>query len=330
MTETNSQVTDSAQPGYYARRGVTDEVEQQLRADAVRATRLLTEARNTDDLEEYEKFSSRAAEIRSRWQHHDNVSVREEWEYLADAVEDWRRSPGAMEQLYEQVLIDRVDGYTEPMSEKEWRSQRQAREMTGRGPWRETRDPLSTEASRSRPASAADPANPNHYAGSASTWAEQVMRADFALVHRLHQERGETYTDSEYVRLTEQIHEIAEAWSTRDDALGREWRDMRTLAAGSYYSPSEYAAAVEQIEQYRPETSGTNSIFTRSVEQVERLKGIDRPYLSADAIHTPKPVVSSTFAAARTAELRRCGRASIPGHAFAGLVTGREREGIER
>ncbi|MGW4071674.1 hypothetical protein [Nocardia grenadensis] len=326
MTDQNNPST----PGYYARRGVTSEVEQQMRADYAHAVALLGEGLRSENRGDLRRSFDTANELHARWRDHDDFEVRTDWQYLNDAADDWRRSPGAMEQMYEQILIDRVDGWTEPMSEREWRSQRQAREIAGRGQWREARDPFSIEAGRSRPASAADPANPKHYADSASTWAEQVMRADFALATRLRQERDDTYTDSEYLRLTEQIHDLGEQWSTRDDALGREWRDMRTLAAESYYSPSEYADAVEQIEQYRPETLGRDSIFTRSVDQVARLKGIDHPYLSRSASHSPQPVASSAFASARTAELRQCGRAPIPGHAFAGLVNGHEREGVER
>ncbi|WP_039828551.1 hypothetical protein [Nocardia testacea] len=352
MTETNTPATTAAEsfvvdperlrryadeqrasdPGtkaYYARRGVTSEVEQQMRADVVRVTRLLEEARNVSDLGEFKKFSRQADEIRLQWERHDDFEARMDWEYLADAADDWRRRPGSMEQLYEQVIIERVDGWTESMSDEEWRSQRQAREMAGRGQWNEARDPFSAEAGRSRPTSEADPANPNHYADSCSYHAERLLRADFARVYQLDQERGETVTDSEYFRITEQMHELAEPWVTRNDTR-TEWRDMRTLAAGTYSNRSEYADAVEQIEQHRPGPIGLDSMFNRSVEQVRELKGVERPYFSVDASHAPRPVVSSAFAAARTAELRQCGRAPIPGHAFADLAGGREREGIER
>jgi hypothetical protein len=118
--------------------------------------------------------------------------------------------------------------------------------MAGRGQWHPNRDPFSAEAARSRPASAADPANPDHYADSASYHAERLLRADFARVYQLDQERGETFSDSEYLRITEQMHEIAEPWVTRDDAR-TEWRDMRTLAAGIYSNHSEYVRP-----QHRP------------------------------------------------------------------------------
>ncbi|MGW1741324.1 hypothetical protein ACWCPQ_21265 [Nocardia sp. NPDC001965] len=318
--------SDPGQPGYYARRGVTDEVEQQMRADAVRAARLLEQARKVGTRDEYVKFSDPAGEIRSRWANHESDVVRASWEYLDDAREDWRRSPGAMEQLYEEILIDRVDSVTGGMSPNEWWSQRQAREMGGHGPWPEARDPFSIDAGRTRPTSAADPACPSHYADAADR-AEQVMRADFAQVYRLDRERGQTYTDSEYVQLTEQMHDIAEPWVARIDELGETWRDMRWLSSGSYGSRGEYADAVERIEQYRRED---NPLFTRSATQVGELTGIVRPHRSTAAPRTPETPVSSAFAAARTAELRRCGRAPIPGHPFAGLVAGHEREGIER
>ena len=323
------QVSAPTQPSYYAARGAGEQAEQQMRADYVRAARVRDEGMRSEEPAEFENLFVQADALRNRWRDHASPVVRENWEYLTDAATDWRRTPGAMEQLYEQVIVDRVDGVTEGLSPTEWRSQCQAREMAGHGQWRSTRDPFSAEAGRSRPTSEADPASPNHYADSCSYHAERLLRADFARVYQLDQERGETFTDSEYFRITEQMHEIAEPWVTRNDTR-TEWRDMRTLAAGTYSSRSEYADAVEQIEQYRPGPIGLDSMFNRSVEQVRELKGVERPYFSVDASQAPRPVVSSSFAAARTAELRQCGRAPIPGHAFAGLVAGAEREGVER
>lgn len=324
------QVSDPTQPSYYAARGAGDRDEQQMRADYMRAVRLRDEGMRSEEPAEFENLFALADALRDRWRDHESPVVRENWEYLTDAASDWRRTPGAMEQLYEQVSLDRVDGYTTGMSPAQWRSQRQAREMAGHGQWKELRNPFGIESARSRSDHPADPANPNYYAGTASTWAEQVMRADFARVHQLGQERGRTITDTEYQQVTEQMLDISEPWIDRDDVFGREWRDMRALSLGDYYSPLEFEAAVERLEQARPETLGENAMFTRSVEQVGELNGLARRYLSVDASHTPQPVASSAFAAARTAELRQCGRAPIPGHAFADLVGGREREGIER
>lgn len=315
--------TDPTDSQYYAARGVTNELEQQMRADAVRHDRLLEESRHVGFLEEFEKFSGQAEAIEDRWSTHDSATVQADWAYLTDARYDWDRAPGTMERLYEQVIIDRVDGVTDGMTPAEWRSQRQAREMAGHGAWPEMRGPYSAAARRSRPTSAADPASPNHYTDAAD-WTEQVMRADFAQVYRLDRERNQTYTDSEYVRLTEQMHEIAEPWVTRNDEIGETWRDMRWLSSGSYGSRGEYADAVERIEQYRRED---NPLFTRSANQVGELTGIVRPRRSTAARPRGEMPVSSAFAAARTAELAH-------GNAFSGLSANAfataERKGLAR
>ncbi|WP_280396885.1 hypothetical protein [Nocardia carnea] len=316
--------TDPMDPRYYAARGVTNELEQQMRADAVRQYRLLEEARNVGSLEEFDKFSGQAEEIEDRWRTHDSATAQADWAYLNDARHDWSRAPGTMERLYEQVIIDRVDGVTEGMTPAEWRSQRQAREMAGHGDWPEMRGPYSAEARRSRPTSAADPTSPNHYTDAAD-WAEQVMRADFARVYQLDKERNQTDTDREYVQLTEQMHEISEPWITRNDRLAETWRDMRWLSSGSYGSRGEYGDAVERMEQYRRDD---DPLFTRSVNQVGELTGIVPRRQSTTTQRSTEPPVSSAFAAARTAELAR-------GNAFSGLsanafASGPERKGLAR
>ncbi|MFI6310696.1 hypothetical protein ACIBEK_11340 [Nocardia fusca] len=315
--------TDPTDPRYYAARGVTNELEQQMRADAVKAERLLEEARHAGELREYIKIAEPAEEIDRKWANHDSAAAQADWAYLNDARHDWSRAPGTMERLYEQVIIDRVDGVTDGMSPAEWRSQRQAREMAGHGDWPEMRGPYSVEARRSRPTSVADPASPNHYTDAAD-WTEQVMRADFARVYRLDRERNQTYTDSEYVRLTEQMHDISEPWVTRSDELGETWRDMRWLSCGSYGSRGEYADAVERMEQYRRDE---DPLFTRSANQVGELTGIVRPRRSTAARPRGEMPVSSAFAAARTAELAH-------GNAFSGLSANAfatsERKGLAR
>ncbi|WP_433491992.1 hypothetical protein [Nocardia grenadensis] len=324
QNQQNNSPTDQTDPRYYAARGVTNELEQQMRADAVKAERLLEEARHVGELREYIKIAEPAEEIDRKWANHDSATVQADWAYLTDARHDWSRAPGTMERLYEQVIIDRVDGVTDGMTSAEWRSQRQAREMAGHGAWPEMRGPYSFEARRSRSASSADPASPNHYTDAAD-WAEQVMRADFARVYRLDKERNQTYTDSEYVQLTEQMHEIAEPWITRDDELGETWRDMRWLSSGSHHSRGEFADTVERLEQYRRDD---DQVFTRSAAQVGELTGIHPRRQSTSTQRSTEPPVSSAFAAARTAELAR-------GNAFSGLsanafASGPERKGLAR
>jgi hypothetical protein len=322
----NPQDNSSTDPRYYAARGATSSTEQEMRVDYLRAAQLRRESLRAETVERSGQLFDQAKQIEDRWWKHDSAAVRADYDYLDDAYHDWRHSAGAMEQLYEQAIIDRVDGVTSGFSPKEWRSQRQAREMAGRGDWPQTRNPLSTEAVRTRPASAADPTSPNHYTHSASYWAEQVMRADFARVYELDQERNQTYTDSEYVQITERMHEIAEPWVTRED-FRQDWHEMRVLAAETYSSRSEYADAVERIEQYLPENDSRTRMFGRNIDQVRELKGLDRLHLSADANHTPTPVASSSFAAARTTELAQ-------NNAFSGLSTNAfatsERKGLAR
>ncbi|MFQ6229938.1 hypothetical protein [Nocardia sp. NPDC002869] len=326
-TDQKQQTTPSpADPAYYAARGVTNEIEQQMRADAVRAVQLRDQGLRAEKRGEYRKKFGQADALHSQWEHHDSAQVRVDWEYLTDARADWRHSPGTMERLYEQVMIDRVDGVTSGMSPVEWRSQRQAREMAGRGQWPQVQEAFGTRPWNIHPM---DPRSAEYWADTSASWGEQLMRADFAHVHLLDRQRGETSTDREYVQVTEWMHAVSEPWITRTDEFGETWRDMRGMSA--HYREAHSEEAIDRLaRQYRSIARDIDDpLFSRSVEQVHHLgRASLATESSVDSSRNPSVPASSARAAARTAELAR-------GNAFAGLSTnafdgGPARKGLAR
>ncbi|MFI5721102.1 hypothetical protein [Nocardia sp. NPDC051750] len=281
-------------PGYYAGRGVTSESEQQMRAAYTRTIRGAAE-----------RPASTAPDC--------DLGMREERQYLADSVDAYRRYPIEMQRLHMQTLDALIDGVDMGMTAVQWRSRRQARELTGHGPWSPPLDPLSAEAARLRPYLLGDPGHPSRYTA-APTQLERVMRADFGHLHRLRWERGrltaatEDRTDTEYQRITTLMFVIAEPWLTRDDVLGREWRDLRTLTAGHYDTSDDFADAVERIQHQHPRDE---AMFARTVRQIRDLERIPEPSPSSDANRSSAPFLfSSASAAARTAELARRNRST--------------------
>jgi hypothetical protein len=112
---------------------VADPEEVLMRADFAR----VQEMRNNMPYVETE-----ADEIAVRWSsRHDDLGAA--WRYLRAAHDDWERSPKAMRRFHEQVDIDQSQG-VHVLSGIEWRSQQQARELTGHGFWSES----LTEADR--------------------------------------------------------------------------------------------------------------------------------------------------------------------------------------
>lgn len=278
--------TDPLDPTYYAARGATDPVEQQMRADAAREDRLMKESRAAETLDELDKCSDSAKEIRSRWVKHDSHTVRQNWGYLADARADWRSSPATMERFHDRILDDRVNGHSSAMSPVQWRSQQQAREMSDRGQWSEVRDPFSSTAALERSADPADPTNPDYYAESTPDRGEQVMRADFALVSELGEKRDSTPFGDEYTHTVAAMNRINESWEN-DEALGREWQDMRILTSDAYLDHREFSELVEDVEYNRPQTREADQLFGRSVDQAQDLMDIQRPILIVDANRIP-------------------------------------------
>lgn len=271
-------------PTYYAARGVTDPVEQQMRADAAQEDQLMKDSRTVETLDEFDKCSDAAKEIRSQWVKHDSHTVRESWGYLSDARADWRHSPATMERFHDRILEDRVNGHNSAMSPVQWRSQQQAREMSGQGQWREVRDPYSSAAALERSDDPADPTHPDYYAESTPDRAEQVMRADFALVNELGQPDDNPMFDEEFSYTESAMNRIYESWEN-DEVLGREWRDMRILASNPDLDYREFSELVDEVEYNRPPTREADQLFGRSVDQVQDLMDIQRPILIVDASH---------------------------------------------
>ncbi|WP_033247111.1 hypothetical protein [Nocardia carnea] len=298
--ESDAADIDACNPSYYTARGAHDATEQQMRADRAAAVRILDTLAQTTDQHERAQLSETLHALESRWRDHDCSHVRENWEYLCAAEDRWQNHPEAMTELYARTIIDLLDGADTDMSPVQWRSQRQARETAGQGPWSPIRDPLSAEAARSRPYWLANPAHTSYYNGRrAASWPEQVMRADFAWVYKIRRQWARAGTDLERQQLTEHMYVLAEPWAIRDDALGQAWREMRTLVTGTYRDYTAFTDAVEQIMRH-PHDDG---LFARNLDQVRELRNIKIPATGTDASRTPRHVASSASAAARTAEL---------------------------
>ncbi len=126
-----SDTTDPTQPSYYTDRAPA--AEHQLRADFAH----YHQARETyfaDPTEENEQRFEDARTADGHWRHGPDPVASHKWQYLWDAVDDWKRAPGAMNRFHDQIQTDLADGY-EGLSPDEWRSQQQARELTGHGIW---------------------------------------------------------------------------------------------------------------------------------------------------------------------------------------------------
>lgn len=90
-------VIDPADPNYYDGRGITSWDEKQMRADFARAEQLRTTALNTDfgldfeaRMDQSDALLDQAHDIDRRYRAHASESVREDWQYLRDAVDDWK------------------------------------------------------------------------------------------------------------------------------------------------------------------------------------------------------------------------------------------------
>ncbi|MFI5716270.1 hypothetical protein [Nocardia sp. NPDC051750] len=328
-TEHNQQdarPADPTGPQYYAARGATRKTEQEMRADYTRAAQLRRESLRAETVEQVGQLFDQAKQVEDRWWNHESPAVRADWDYLDDAYHDWRHSAGTMERLYEQVMIDRVDGVTSGMSEVQWRSQRQAREMAGHGRWAQAQEAFGARPWNIHPV---DPRSAEHWAHHSASPGEQLMRGDFAQVYLLDRRRSDTYTDREYMQVTEMMYTVSEPWVTRSDEFGETWRDMRRMSAR--YNEARSEEAMDQLaQQYRSIARDLGEpMFSRSVEQVHQLGTSSlAAELDADSSRNPSAPVSSARAAARTAELAQ-------DNAFAGLSTnafavGREQKGMAR
>ncbi|PXX52270.1 hypothetical protein DFR70_1332 [Nocardia tenerifensis] len=118
---------------------VPDEREVLMRADFARMHDVLA---NMDKLEvgdEFDRLVGQADEIDLRWLDADTADERAAWAYLSDAHDDWKSAPATMARFHDQIGHDRAGGW-DPLTPMEWRSQLQARELTGHGAWTAERD----------------------------------------------------------------------------------------------------------------------------------------------------------------------------------------------
>ncbi|MBL1079494.1 hypothetical protein JK358_34320 [Nocardia sp. 2] len=123
--------TDPTQPGYYTDRAPADE--HAMRADFAHAYQL-ERMYQSDPSEANEQLHWRANAIEDRWNDHPDEDVRQRWDYLGDAVDDWRRAPEVMHRMHENIAFNQSQGF-DMVEPHQWRSQQQARELTGNGEW---------------------------------------------------------------------------------------------------------------------------------------------------------------------------------------------------
>lgn len=319
---------DPTHEEYYIGRAPAEE--RAMRADFALAHRIEQEAISADTEDEVSRLVAQVDGLRAKWIRYGGEKLREQWAYLSNATDDWQRAPRLMADLHAETAVNRARGF-DAISPSQWRSQQQARELTGHGQWRTVRDPLGIEAQRTRLADPRDPASPAHYAGQATSWIEQVMRADFARVQQLRAEMGNARTDAEILTLAEQVEEINVGWAERSDDFGREWSHLHALAEAYDRDPDGLDNVIDQIENsLGDEPIGLNSVFARSVNQVQGLVSAAPPSEDAARYTAAAPVPSfGASVKARTAALAQ-------GSAFSGLsanafaLAGREQKGMAR
>jgi|GEM_PF-4692873 len=90
-------------------------------------------------------------------------------------------------------------------------------------------DRVATAAPRSAEFGGQDPASIDYYAGKAASWAERIMRADFARAHQLRETIPFTATDRDAARLLDRAEQIAGSWRTQNTTLGRAFVEMEYL-----------------------------------------------------------------------------------------------------
>ncbi|WP_433714475.1 hypothetical protein ACQP2U_10375 [Nocardia sp. CA-084685] len=112
---------------------VTNPEEVLMRADFARAQEIRDNMPHAETEQELDQLIEQADAITVGWSsRHDDLGAA--WRYLRDAHDDWTRSPETMRRFHEQVAIDEAAG-AHVLSGIQWRSQQQAREMTGHGFW---------------------------------------------------------------------------------------------------------------------------------------------------------------------------------------------------
>uniref|UniRef100_UPI003F496B6D hypothetical protein n=1 Tax=Nocardia sp. CA-095871 TaxID=3239971 RepID=UPI003F496B6D len=104
-----------------------------MRADFARAEELRNAAWQADTEEERYLGFNKVCEIEASWSGRED-DLGEAWWYLNDAHHDWLCEPDFMREFHDQIRRDQAAGVY-ALSDVQWRSQKQAREMTGNGSW---------------------------------------------------------------------------------------------------------------------------------------------------------------------------------------------------
>ncbi|MEV0765168.1 hypothetical protein [Nocardia sp. NPDC050435] len=132
-TETHVPATGSDNPflAHYATKVVYGN-EVMMRADFARSQELRGSVARAASCDDYDRIITAAEAIERRWREHEVYG--QAWQYLTDTHTDWVRDPEVMDRFHTGIVIDRARG-VDPLTPMQWRSQLQAREMTGNGYW---------------------------------------------------------------------------------------------------------------------------------------------------------------------------------------------------
>ncbi|WP_280245483.1 hypothetical protein [Nocardia abscessus] len=190
----------------------------------------------------------------------------------------------------------------------------------------------------------------NRYAGRVENPEEVLMRADFDRAKDLYDTAVHAETMDQMDLICDQANAIGQRWIDRGEEFGDAWRYLEDAHSDWKSAPDTMRRLHEQIaadraqgfhaiseiewrsQQHARELTGNGRwiVQPRTIEQArQQLAAAERRDSWADpAEANPNAAsvpVSSSFAAARTAELAGPQRRPIPGHAFAGLVNNRDR-----
>ena len=123
---------------------VTDPEEVRMRADFARAEEFRRASVHFESEENKRLLLGRAREIDARWRGRDDELGRA-WLYLNDALLDWQLEPQFMGEFHDQIRRDQAQG-VHVLADIDWRSQQQAREMSGNGTWEQAAEPAPRSA----------------------------------------------------------------------------------------------------------------------------------------------------------------------------------------
>ncbi|MGW4247177.1 hypothetical protein [Nocardia sp. NPDC004722] len=140
-TMTNPSSSDPTDPGYYIGRAPAGE--RQMRADFARAYQAqMAYLNNTHDSVVRRGFQDSLA-IEEHYATHPDPGVVRRWSYLGAAADSWASMPETMTQAYDHIHAQRAAG-NRIVNNVEWRSQQQARALTGNGEWMPGSDSAAT------------------------------------------------------------------------------------------------------------------------------------------------------------------------------------------